>query len=103
MFVLVFLKNIALLLWLCRYVYNYLGGKHEHVLDELIASLCTFGVTALWLGPGWVVLIWALLNCFGLNLELWTNKLFKMEPFISIEVKEQLRSYKRFRSVKLVT
>ncbi|KTF87906.1 hypothetical protein cypCar_00049870, partial [Cyprinus carpio] len=73
--------------FLCNYVYNYLGGKHDNVLDELIASLCTFGITALWLGPSWVVFIWAFLNCFGLNFELWTAKFFTMEPFISIEVR----------------
>lgn len=70
-----------------RYVYNYLGGKHENVLDELIASLSTYGIMSLWLGPSWVVFIWAFLNCFGLNFELWTAKLFSMEPFISIEVR----------------
>uniref|UniRef100_A0A671RIJ5 Protein-cysteine N-palmitoyltransferase HHAT-like protein n=1 Tax=Sinocyclocheilus anshuiensis TaxID=1608454 RepID=A0A671RIJ5_9TELE len=57
--------------FLCNYVYNYLGGKHDNVLDELIGSLCTFGITALWLGPSWVVFIWVFLNCFGLNFELW--------------------------------
>ena len=67
-------------------MYNYLGGKHESVLEELIATLCTYGVTLLWLGPGWVVLLWAFLNCFGLNFELWTTQLFAMEPFASIEV-----------------
>lgn len=34
-----------------------------------------------------MVFIWAFLNCFGLNFELWTAKLFSMEPFISIEVR----------------
>lgn len=72
---------------LCRYVYNYLGGKHDNVLDELVASLCTYGITALWLGPGWVVLIWAFFNCFGLNFELWMAKFFSMEPFFTIEVR----------------
>ncbi|KAL7840788.1 hypothetical protein AOLI_G00261110 [Acnodon oligacanthus] len=85
--------------WLCKYVYNYLGGKHENVLDELIASLCTFGVTALWLGPGWVVLIWAFLNCFGLNFELWTAKFFKMEPFVSIEMAMSESMSRRIRAV----
>ncbi|XP_037390052.1 hedgehog acyltransferase like, b isoform X3 [Pygocentrus nattereri] len=85
--------------WLCKYVYNYLGGKHENVLDELIASLCTFGVTALWLGPGWVVLIWAFLNCFGLNFELWTAMFFKMEPFVSIEMAMSESMSRRIRAV----
>lgn len=69
-----------------RYVYDYLGGKHENVVEELVATLCTFGVTILWLGPCEVVLFWAFFNCFGLNFELWTAKLFSMEPFASFEV-----------------
>lgn len=71
---------------LCRYVYNYLGGKHDNMLDELVASLCTYGITALWLGPSWVVLLWAFFNCFGLNFELWMAKFFSTEPFFTIEV-----------------
>uniref|UniRef100_A0A8B9H5M8 Hedgehog acyltransferase like n=1 Tax=Astyanax mexicanus TaxID=7994 RepID=A0A8B9H5M8_ASTMX len=85
--------------WLCKYVYNYLGGKHDNVLDELIASLCTFGVTALWLGPGWVVFIWAFLNCFGLNFELWMTKFFKTEPFVSIELAMSESMSRRIRAV----
>lgn len=69
-----------------RYVYDKLGGKHENVLEELVATLCTFGVTILWLGPCEVVLLWAFFNCFGLNFELWTAKLSSMEPFASFEV-----------------
>lgn len=69
-----------------RYVYNYLGGKHENVVEELVATLCTYGVTILWLGPCEVVLFWAFFNCFGLNFELWTAKAFSMEPFASFEV-----------------
>lgn len=67
-------------------MYDYLGGKHDDVVKELVATLCTFGVTILWLGPCQVVLIWAFFNCFGLNFELWTAKLFSMEPFASFEV-----------------
>uniref|UniRef100_A0A8C1TFR8 Hedgehog acyltransferase like, b n=1 Tax=Cyprinus carpio TaxID=7962 RepID=A0A8C1TFR8_CYPCA len=85
--------------FLCNYVYNYLGGKHDNVLDELIASLCTFGITALWLGPSWVVFIWAFLNCFGLNFELWTAKFFTMEPFISIEMAISESMSRRIRAV----
>ncbi|XP_052399016.1 protein-cysteine N-palmitoyltransferase HHAT-like protein isoform X1 [Carassius gibelio] len=85
--------------FLCNYVYNYLGGKHDNVLDELIASLCTFGITALWLGPSWVVFIWAFLNCFGLNFELWTTKFFTMEPFISIEMAISESMSRRIRAV----
>uniref|UniRef100_A0A3P8WJJ0 Hedgehog acyltransferase like, b n=1 Tax=Cynoglossus semilaevis TaxID=244447 RepID=A0A3P8WJJ0_CYNSE len=72
--------------WLCKYVYDHLGGKHDKVVEELVATLCTYGVTILWLGPCEVVLIWAFFNCFGLNFELWTAKLFSMEPFVTIEV-----------------
>ena len=71
-----------------RYVYNYLGGKHDTVWDEAIATLCTFGITVLWLGPCQVVFIWAFFNCFGLNFELWTAKFVCMEPFASLEVRE---------------
>uniref|UniRef100_A0A673IVD4 Protein-cysteine N-palmitoyltransferase HHAT-like protein n=1 Tax=Sinocyclocheilus rhinocerous TaxID=307959 RepID=A0A673IVD4_9TELE len=85
--------------FLCKYVYNYLGGKHDNVLDELIASLCTFGIAALWLGPGWVVFIWAFLNCFGRNFELWTAKFFTMEPFISIEMAISESMSRRIRVV----
>lgn len=56
------------------------------MLEELVATLCTFGVTILWLGPCQVVLIWAFFNCFGLNFELWTAKFFSTEPFASFEV-----------------
>uniref|UniRef100_A0AAY4AU46 Uncharacterized protein n=1 Tax=Denticeps clupeoides TaxID=299321 RepID=A0AAY4AU46_9TELE len=85
--------------WLCKYVYNYLGGKHDNVLDELVATLCTFGITSLWLGPGWGVFIWAFLNCFGLNLELWTTKLFSMEPFFSVEMAMSEAMSRRIRAV----
>ena len=67
-------------------MYNHLGGNHGDVLKELVATLCTFGVTALWLGPSQVVLLWASLNCLGLNLELWTAKLSSMQPLASFEV-----------------
>ena len=67
-------------------MYNHLGGNHGDVLKELVATLCTYSLTALWLGPCPVVLLWASLNCLGLNLELWTAKLFSMEPLASFEV-----------------
>lgn len=70
-----------------RYVYDHLGGKHENMVEELVATLCTFGVTILWLGPCQVVLLWAFFNCFGLNFELWTAKFFSMEPFATFEVR----------------
>lgn len=56
------------------------------MLEELVATLCTYGVTIIWLGPCPAVLIWAFFNCFGLNFELWTAKFFSMEPFASLEV-----------------
>ncbi|TRZ00390.1 hypothetical protein DNTS_013054 [Danionella cerebrum] len=85
--------------FLCKYVYNYLGGKHDNIVDELIASLCTYGITALWLGPSWVVFIWAFFNCFGLNFEMWTAKFFTMEPFISIEMAISDSMSRRIRAV----
>lgn len=71
---------------ICRYVYNYLGGKHDNVLEELVATVCTYGIAIVWLGPREAVLAWAFFNCFGLNFELWTAKFFSMEPFASFEV-----------------
>ncbi|XP_010765452.1 hedgehog acyltransferase like, b [Notothenia coriiceps] len=85
--------------WLCKYVYDHLGGKHENVVEELVASLCTFGVTILWLGPCEVVLVWAFFNCFGLNFELWTAKFFAMEPFASLEIGMSEATSRRIRAV----
>uniref|UniRef100_A0A3P8TU69 Hedgehog acyltransferase like, b n=1 Tax=Amphiprion percula TaxID=161767 RepID=A0A3P8TU69_AMPPE len=85
--------------WLCKYVYDYLGGKHDNVVEELIATLCTFAVTILWLGPCQVVLIWAFFNCFGLNFELWTAKFFAMEPFTSFELAMSEAMSRRIRAV----
>lgn len=56
------------------------------MLEELLATVCTYGVTIVWLGPRPLVLTWAFFNCFGLNFELWTAKFFAMEPFASLEV-----------------
>ncbi|XP_003968039.1 hedgehog acyltransferase like, b [Takifugu rubripes] len=85
--------------WLCKYVYNYLGGKHNNVLEELVATLCTFGVTIIWLGPCPAVLIWAFFNCFGLNFELWMEKFFSMEPFASVETTMSEAASRRIRAV----
>lgn len=85
--------------WLCKYVYNYLGGKHENVLDELIASVCTFGVTIVWLGPCQGVFVWAFFNCFGLNFELWTAKFFSMEPLASLEMAMSEAMSRRIRAL----
>ncbi|XP_046874089.1 protein-cysteine N-palmitoyltransferase HHAT-like protein isoform X4 [Hypomesus transpacificus] len=85
--------------WLCKYVYDYLGGKHENVLDEFIATVCTFGVTIMWLGPCQVVFIWAFFNCFGLNFELWTAKFFSMEPLASLEMAMSEAMSRRIRAI----
>ncbi|XP_033964722.1 hedgehog acyltransferase like, b [Pseudochaenichthys georgianus] len=85
--------------WLCKYVYDHLGGKHANVVEELVASLCTFGVTILWLGPCEVVLVWAFFNCFGLNFELWTAKFFAVEPFASLEIGMSEATSRRIRAV----
>lgn len=85
--------------WLCKYVYDHLGGKHDNVVQELVASLCTFGITIIWLGPCEVVLVWAFLNCFGLNFELWMAKFFSMEPFSSFEVSISEATSRRIRAV----
>ncbi|XP_036374674.1 protein-cysteine N-palmitoyltransferase HHAT-like protein [Megalops cyprinoides] len=71
--------------WLCKYVYDYLGGNHDRIFWELIATISTFSVTTLWLGPCEIVYIWSFFNCFGLNFELWVAKFFSLEPFASIE------------------
>ncbi|XP_061522469.1 hedgehog acyltransferase like, b isoform X1 [Phycodurus eques] len=85
--------------WLCKYVYNRLGGKHDDVLAELVATLCTYAVTVLWLGPCKVVLVWAFFNCFGLNCELWAAKFFSMEPFASFEKAMSEAMSRRIRAV----
>lgn len=80
-------------------MYNYLGGKHENVVEELLATLCTFGVTIVWLGPSEEVLFWAFLNCFGLNFELWAAKFFSMEPFSSFEMAMSEAMSRRIRAI----
>ncbi|XP_066101954.1 protein-cysteine N-palmitoyltransferase HHAT-like protein isoform X3 [Saccopteryx bilineata] len=59
--------------WLCKYVYDHIGGEHSAVIPELVASVATFVVTTLWLGPCDIVYLWSILNCFGLNFELWAS------------------------------
>ncbi|KAI1902202.1 hypothetical protein AGOR_G00042290 [Albula goreensis] len=71
--------------WLCKYVYDYLGGNHDQIFKELIATISTFAVTTLWLGPCEIVYIWSFFNCFGLNFELWVAKFFSFPPFSTIE------------------
>ncbi|XP_051944687.1 hedgehog acyltransferase like, a isoform X2 [Hippocampus zosterae] len=71
--------------WLCKYVYDYIGGDHDKILKELLATVSTFAITALWLGPCELVYIWSFFNCFGLNFELWVAKFFSISPFSTIE------------------
>lgn len=70
-----------------RYVYDYIGGDHDKILKELLATICTFAITTLWLGPCQLVYIWSFFNCFGLNFELWVAKLFSLPPFSVLEVR----------------
>lgn len=72
-----------------RYVYDHIGGEHSEVIPELAASVATFAVTTLWLGPCDIVYLWSLLNCFGLNFELWVQKLAEREPLAHIEVSRE--------------
>uniref|UniRef100_I3KET8 Hedgehog acyltransferase like, a n=1 Tax=Oreochromis niloticus TaxID=8128 RepID=I3KET8_ORENI len=71
--------------WLCKYVYDYIGGNHDQIFKELLATICTFGITTLWLGPCELVYIWSFFNCFGLNFELWVAKFFSLPPLSTIE------------------
>nr|XP_006982958.2 protein-cysteine N-palmitoyltransferase HHAT-like protein isoform X1 [Peromyscus maniculatus bairdii] len=71
--------------WLCKYVYDHIGGDHSAVIPELAASVATFVVTTLWLGPCDIVYLWSVLNCFGLNFELWVQKLAECGPLAQIE------------------
>ncbi|XP_034985909.1 protein-cysteine N-palmitoyltransferase HHAT-like protein [Zootoca vivipara] len=71
--------------WLCKYVYDYIGGNHDNILKELVATIATFLVTTLWLGPCEIVYIWSICNCFGLNFELWVQQFFQLKPFAAIE------------------
>ncbi|XP_063780421.1 protein-cysteine N-palmitoyltransferase HHAT-like protein [Pseudophryne corroboree] len=73
--------------WLCKYVYDYLGEGHNNIRKELVATISTFLVTTLWLGPCDIVYIWSVFNCFGLNFELWVQKFFELEQFAKLEAK----------------
>ncbi|XP_069815415.1 protein-cysteine N-palmitoyltransferase HHAT-like protein [Dendropsophus ebraccatus] len=73
--------------WLCKYVYDYLGENHDNIKRELVATIATFLVTTLWLGPCEIVYIWSVFNCFGLNFELWVQKFFELEPFARLEAR----------------
>ncbi|MGH0166360.1 UNVERIFIED_CONTAM: hypothetical protein FKN15_050476 [Acipenser sinensis] len=81
------------------YVYDYLGGNHDNIVKELLATVCTFAVMTLWLGPCHVVFIWSFFNCFGLNFELWVARFFELEPFASMEAKMSEATSLRIRGV----
>ncbi|XP_037704175.1 protein-cysteine N-palmitoyltransferase HHAT-like protein isoform X1 [Choloepus didactylus] len=72
--------------WLCKYVYDHIGGEHSAVIAELVATMATFAITTLWLGPCEIVYLWSFLNCFGLNFELWVQKMAEWGPLAHIEV-----------------
>ncbi|XP_050636353.1 protein-cysteine N-palmitoyltransferase HHAT-like protein isoform X1 [Macaca thibetana thibetana] len=75
--------------WLCKYVYDHIGGEHSAVIPELAATVATFAITTLWLGPCDIVYLWSFLNCFGLNFELWVQKLAEWGPLARIEVSRE--------------
>ncbi|XP_032264764.1 protein-cysteine N-palmitoyltransferase HHAT-like protein isoform X1 [Phoca vitulina] len=75
--------------WLCKYVYDHIGGEHSEVIPELGATVATFAITTLWLGPCDIVYLWSFLNCFGLNFELWVQKLAEWGPLAQIEVSRE--------------
>lgn len=56
------------------------------MIPELAASIATFVITTLWLGPCDIVYLWSVLNCFGLNFELWVQKLAERGPLAHMEV-----------------
>lgn len=59
------------------------------MIPELVATVATFAVTTLWLGPCDIVYLWSILNCFGLNFELWVQKLAEWGPLARIEVSRE--------------
>ncbi|XP_052551048.1 protein-cysteine N-palmitoyltransferase HHAT-like protein isoform X2 [Tympanuchus pallidicinctus] len=85
--------------WLCKYVYDHIGENHNNVIKELMATIATFAVTTLWLGPCEIVFIWSVFNCFGLNFELWVQKFFQWEPLSKLEAKMSAATSRRIRAV----
>uniref|UniRef100_A0A8C4NC09 Hedgehog acyltransferase like, b n=1 Tax=Eptatretus burgeri TaxID=7764 RepID=A0A8C4NC09_EPTBU len=65
----------ALYVFADTYIYNYVGESHTELFKELRATISTFAVTTLWLGPCPTVCLWSACNCFGLNLELWIRRI----------------------------
>ncbi|XP_011532272.1 protein-cysteine N-palmitoyltransferase HHAT-like protein isoform X3 [Homo sapiens] len=85
--------------WLCKYVYNHIGGEHSAVIPELAATVATFAITTLWLGPCDIVYLWSFLNCFGLNFELWMQKLAEWGPLARIEASLSVQMSRRVRAL----
>ncbi|XP_054672487.1 protein-cysteine N-palmitoyltransferase HHAT-like protein isoform X2 [Grus americana] len=85
--------------WLCKYVYDHIGENHDNIMKELMATIATFAVTTLWLGPCEIVYIWSVFNCFGLNFELWVQKFFQQESFAKLEAKMPAAMSRRIRAV----
>ncbi|XP_021503109.1 protein-cysteine N-palmitoyltransferase HHAT-like protein isoform X2 [Meriones unguiculatus] len=85
--------------WLCKYVYDHIGGDHSAVIPELAASVATFVVTTLWLGPCDIVYLWSVLNCFGLNFELWVQKLAEHWPLAQMEARLSEQMSRRVRAL----
>ncbi|XP_054450713.1 protein-cysteine N-palmitoyltransferase HHAT-like protein isoform X3 [Pteronotus mesoamericanus] len=85
--------------WLCKYVYDHIGGEHSEVIPELVATVATFAVTTLWLGPCEIVYLWSILNCFGLNFELWVQKLAEWGPVARIEASLSEQMSRRVRAI----
>ncbi|XP_029796263.1 protein-cysteine N-palmitoyltransferase HHAT-like protein isoform X3 [Suricata suricatta] len=85
--------------WLCKYVYDHIGGEHSEVIPELGATVATFAITTLWLGPCDIVYLWSFLNCFGLNFELWVQKLAELAPLAQIEAYLSEQMSRRVRAL----
>ncbi|XP_022409494.1 protein-cysteine N-palmitoyltransferase HHAT-like protein [Delphinapterus leucas] len=83
----------------CRYVYDHVGGEHSEVIPELAATVATFAITTLWLGPCDTVYLWSCLNCFGLNFELWVQKLAEWGPLARIEASLSEQMSRRVRAI----
>ncbi|XP_053121241.1 protein-cysteine N-palmitoyltransferase HHAT-like protein [Hemicordylus capensis] len=84
--------------WLCKYVYDHIGENHDNILKELLATISTFLITTLWLGPCEIVYIWSICNCFGLNFELWVQQFFQLKMFAGIEANMSEAMSRRIRA-----
>ncbi|XP_032821660.1 protein-cysteine N-palmitoyltransferase HHAT-like protein [Petromyzon marinus] len=81
--------------FLCKYIYDRYGVNHDNILRELLGTVATFAFATLWLGPCDVVYLWSFLNCLGLNLELWVQKLFALPALTQIEGKQLTPEWSR--------